>query len=144
MCMTLLLFLISHSQKICFLYHIFFISDSLEILVLTWVMFPLIYTVMNPLNWKMRSTPSCFGTHKPLSQYVKKGLTLLVGKIGAAYSENWIVLYNEGASQVVLVVKNPSTNTGDIREVGSIPGLGKFPGGRHSNSLQYSCLGYGT
>ena len=98
---------------------------------------------MNLLNWKMRPTPSCFGTHKPLNQHVKKGLTLLGGKIGAAYSENWIVLYNEGASQVVLVVKNPSTNTRDIREVGSIPGLGKFPGGRHSNSFQYSCLGYG-
>lgn len=64
-----------------------FISDSLEILVLTWVMLPLMYTTMNPLNWKMRPTPSCFGSHKPLSQHVKKGLTLLVGKIGAAYSE---------------------------------------------------------
>ena len=28
----------------------------------------------------------------------------------------------------------------DIAEVGSIPGLGRSPGGEHSNSLQYSCL----
>ena len=47
----------------------------------------------------------------------------------------------EGSSQVVLVVKNPPANTGDIRDVGSIPGLGKSPGGGHGNPLQYSCLG---
>ena len=28
-------------------------------------------------------------------------------------------------------------NTGDL---GSVPGLGRFPGGGHSNPLQYSCL----
>ena len=46
----------------------------------------------------------------------------------------------EGSSQVVLVVKNPPANTGDIRDAGSIPGLGKSPGGGHGNPLQYSCL----
>ena len=45
-----------------------------------------------------------------------------------------------GASQVALVVKNPSANAGDIRDVGSIPGLGRSPGGGHGNPLQYSCL----
>ena len=30
-------------------------------------------------------------------------------------------------SQVVLVVKNPPDNAGDIRDAGSIPGLGRFP-----------------
>ena len=44
------------------------------------------------------------------------------------------------ASQVVLVVKNPSANAGDSRDVGSIPGLGRSPGGGNSNPLQYSCL----
>ena len=29
---------------------------------------------------------------------------------------------------------------GDIRDMGSIPGTGRFPGGGHSNALQYSCL----
>ena len=37
-----------------------------------------------------------------------------------------------GASQVVLVVKNPSTNAGDS---GLITGLGKSPGGGHGNPL---------
>ena len=44
------------------------------------------------------------------------------------------------ASQVVLVVKNPFANAGGIREVGSISELGRSPGGRHGNPLQYSCL----
>ena len=39
-----------------------------------------------------------------------------------------------------LVVKNPSANAGDIRVTGSIPGLGRSPGGGHGNPLQYSCL----
>ena len=44
------------------------------------------------------------------------------------------------ASQVVLVVKNPPVNTGNIRDTGSIPGSGRSPGGGHGNPLQYSCL----
>ena len=27
-----------------------------------------------------------------------------------------------------------------VEDLGSIPGLGRSPGGRHSNPLQYSCL----
>ena len=44
------------------------------------------------------------------------------------------------ASQVALVVKNPPANAGDLRNAGSISGLGRFPGGGHGNPLQYSCL----
>ena len=44
------------------------------------------------------------------------------------------------ASQVVLVVKNPPADAGDIRDQGSIPGLGRILGGGHANPLQYSCL----
>ena len=35
--------------------------------------------------------------------------------------------------------KEPN-NSGDIRDVGLIAGLGNFPGGGHGNPLQYSCL----
>ena len=38
------------------------------------------------------------------------------------------------------MVKNLSVSAGDIRDAGSIPGLGRSPGGRHGNLLQYSCL----
>ena len=42
--------------------------------------------------------------------------------------------------KLVLVVKNQSTNAGDVRDAGLIPELGKSPGGGHGNQLQYSCL----
>jgi len=45
-----------------------------------------------------------------------------------------------GVSQVVLVVKNPPANAGDLRDSGSVPGLGRSPGEGHGNPLQYSCL----
>ena len=44
------------------------------------------------------------------------------------------------ASQVVLVVKNLPANAGDVRDAGSIPGLGRFPGGgnaTHSSILAW-------
>ena len=38
-------------------------------------------------------------------------------------------------SQVALMVENPSANAGDLRDTGSIPELGRSPGGVHGNSL---------
>ena len=40
----------------------------------------------------------------------------------------------------MLEVKKPPANAGDIRDLGSIPGLGRCPGEGHGNPLQYSCL----
>ena len=42
------------------------------------------------------------------------------------------------ASQVALVVKNLPVNAGDVRDVGSVPGLGRSPGVGNDNPLQYS------
>ena len=44
------------------------------------------------------------------------------------------------ASHVALVVKNLPANAGDLRDVGSIPGLGISPGGVQGNPVPYSCL----
>ena len=41
---------------------------------------------------------------------------------------------------MALVVKNLSANAGDARDVCSIPGSGRFPGGGNGKLLQYSCL----
>ena len=38
------------------------------------------------------------------------------------------------------MVKNPSANAGDIRDAGSIPGLGRSLGVGNGTPLQYSCL----
>ena len=44
------------------------------------------------------------------------------------------------ASQVALVVKNLAANVGDLRDVSSIPGSRRSPGGAHGDPLQDSCL----
>ena len=41
---------------------------------------------------------------------------------------------------MVLVVENPPANTGDGRDAGVIPGLGRSPRVENGNPLQYSCL----
>ena len=41
---------------------------------------------------------------------------------------------------MVLMVKNPPANAGDVRDAGLIIELGRSHGGGHSNPLQYSCL----
>ena len=71
-----------------------------------------------------------------------------VGELCASVSETPMYLSNtlaygmtrNRASQVVRVVKNLPANTGDVRDAGLIPGLGRSPGGEHGNPLQYPCL----
>ena len=41
---------------------------------------------------------------------------------------------------MALEVKNPPANGGNIRDMDSIPGLGRSPGGGHGDPFQYSCL----
>ena len=45
-----------------------------------------------------------------------------------------------GASARGSAVENPLVNAGDTGVTGSIPGLGRSPGGGHGNPLQDSCL----
>ena len=52
---------------------------------------------------------------------------------GKVFCQEWGSL--PWASQVVLEVKNLSANSGDARDMGSTPGLGRFPGEGGGNSL---------
>ena len=47
---------------------------------------------------------------------------------------------NRRASGVALLTKNPPASSGDVRDAGQIPGLGRSPGGGHGTPLQYGCL----
>ena len=38
------------------------------------------------------------------------------------------------------MVKNPRANAGEVRDVGSVPGLGRSLGVGNGKPLQYSCL----
>ena len=64
------------------------------------------------------------------------------GVLGAVrYEESKIIgqCKQRQASQVALVVNNHPANAGDRRDIGSIPGTGRSPGGGNGTSLQYSC-----
>ena len=45
---------------------------------------------------------------------------------------------HSGVTQVVLVVKNSPDKAGEARDISSIPGSVRSPGGRRGNPLQYS------
>ena len=38
------------------------------------------------------------------------------------------------------MVENSNASIRDARDMGSVPGLGRSPGGGNANPLQYSCL----
>ena len=69
--------------------------------------------------------------------------TLLSGKLNSFTGGS-----GRAVPQVMPVVKNLPANAGDIREkkkkrereMGSIPGSERFPGGGYGNPFQYSCL----
>ena len=51
-----------------------------------------------------------------------------------------VIVVTNWASLMSQLVKNPSANAGDARDVDLIPGWGRSPGERNGNPLQYSCL----
>ena len=57
---------------------------------------------------------------------------------GLFHSFSWLSNIPSWASQVMLVVKNSPANAGDVREAGSIPGLGRSPGG--GNDTPFQCI----
>ena len=64
----------------------------------------------------------------------KKLCTFLEGSLHS------LQLEKARAFSVGSVVKNSPDNAGDMRDVGSIPGSGRFPGEGSGNPLQCSCL----
>ena len=58
---------------------------------------------------------------------------LQLGHFSSIFQARW-------ASQVAPVVKNLPANAGDIRDVGSISGSGRFSAEGNGYPLQYSCL----
>ena len=105
------------------------------------------------LRWEEKATTEdeMIGWHRRLDGHVwvnsgswwwtwKPGLWQSMGSLRVRY--NWVTELNEASwpAQVILGVKNPTTNAGDVRHVGSIPESGKSSGGGSGNLLQYSCL----
>ena len=61
------------------------------------------------------------------------GLLLTSDGVRSDLALNW--LFPGGAE-----VKNLPASVGDTRDLGSIPGSGRSPGGGNGNLFQYSCL----
>ena len=56
-------------------------------------------------------------------------------------AQSWTLLKRlSSSSSRVLVVKNPSANAWEVKDMGLIPGWGRSSRGGHGNPLQYSCL----
>ena len=64
---------------------------------------------------------------------------VLLCDLGPVSAKLW-VSRAYGAFHVALVVKNPPASAGDVRDLDSIPGSERSPGGGRGNPLQYSCL----
>ena len=60
--------------------------------------------------------------------------------LGVHIIEVMLLFFFKGASSMSQWVRNLSANAGDMRDVGSIPRLGRSPGEENSNPLQYSWL----
>ena len=78
--------------------------------------------------------------HPTLLQCDSWGLSPQVSCLLGSLSWGWLLRKYKmrwGASQVVSVVKNSPANVGDERDMGSIPGSGRTPGGGHRNPLQH-------
>ena len=72
--------------------------------------------------------------------YFQSELIYLPQLLGT-FMKNICLTFFNGASLVVLVVKNPPANAGDVRDGGVIPRSGRSPGGGgYGNPLQYYCL----
>ena len=72
-----------------------------------------------------------------------KGPEFRVSRYKLFYAQlmnNQVLMYSTWASQVALVLKNLPVKAGDVRDVSSIPGSGRSPGGGNGNSLQDTCL----
>ena len=92
-------------------------------------------------RWRGLHEGVCSSALETLAQ----GTWLNFGGIHVIRSLSYVQEYHKAqllwVSQVARVVKNPPTNAGDIRDMGSLmrTWVGKIPGWGHGNPLQYSC-----
>ena len=76
-----------------------------------------------------RGMDTCISMAKSLFCPPETIPTLLI-----SYSPVW------GFSGGTQMIRNPPANAGDAGDMGSVPGLGRSPGGGNGHPLQHSCL----
>ena len=91
----------------------------------------------NPLQYSFLENPH---GHRSLVGYRVHGLTKSQTLLSKYTQHTQGRVWGFIGGSVVKKKKNTPANAGDMRDDGSIPGLGRSPGRRHGNPLQYSCL----
>ena len=126
--------------------------------------YPLQYSWASLVAQKAKNTPSMretwvqsLGSENPLEEGMATHSSILAWRIPMHRGDWWAAVHGVAksqtrlsdsaqnsmtniASQVVLVVKNPQANAGDVGDLGSIPGPERSSGGGHSHPPQNSCL----
>ena len=97
--------------------------------------FMLVATVHRRSNAVIRKAFSACNFHHVIVPWMYFKAKLLPRVIGVEPKHQC-----NGAYQVALLVKNPSASARDARDMGSVPGSGRSPGGGHGSPLPYSCL----
>ena len=102
------------------------------------------------LQFSATTNPVILQKQNSISPYCELHLTLSVKDIKANKNNNKPCLQgahhlggntNKHGFPGGSVVKNLAANAGATGDEGSIPGLGRCPGGGNGKRLQYSCLG---
>ena len=101
---------------------------------------------LHPLNFPGKNTGvGCYSLLQGLFPTIDQTWVSCISCIGRQ------ILYHEcqletphsslvQASQVAQIQKNAPANSGATRDIDSVPGLGRSPGGGNGNPLQCSCL----
>ena len=76
--------------------------------------------------------PTCHGMWTKSMNITKQRDKITCPKTEPLNNSAWNITWG---FPLALVVKNPTTNTGDVRDIGLIPGSGKPPEGGHGNPL---------
>ena len=98
-------------------------------------LYPWVFLFCNICSFVLLLDSTYKGNHTVLLFLCLISLTITAsGSTHVVTNEKISSFFCTRASQVVLV------NAGEIRDMGSIPGSGRFPGGGTGNPLQYSCL----